>query len=100
MMCYLGLTQSHAAYTDKYASPLRENPFANITDYESYHVASKNFNSLESAMADIYARDFMQKMHYNLREQIPLMEFKKKLLTERHSIQDSFTLLQPFLDHL
>ena len=36
-----------------------ENPYANITDYDSMVVPSKHFSSLEAAMADIYARDFM-----------------------------------------
>jgi len=67
--------------------------------YDSYVVPAKNFISLEAAMADIFARDFMYKMRYGLREEIPLQEFKSKLMTEKKKVQDSFTLLQPFLDH-
>ena len=40
--------------------------------YDSYVVPAKNFISLEAAMADIFARDFMYKMSYGLLEQIPL----------------------------
>ena len=50
-------------------------------------------------MADIYARDFMLKLGYDLKQQVPLLQFKDRLLTERKSLQDSFTLLQPFTDH-
>ena len=35
------------------------NPYENITDYKSYVVPAKNFITLEAAMADIFARDFM-----------------------------------------
>ena len=44
------------------------NPYANITDYDSKAIASRHFESLEAAMADIYARDFMLKLGYNLKQ--------------------------------
>ena len=71
MMCYLGLTQHLRNVTD-HPDKNVENPYANITDYDSMVVPSKNFSSLEAAMADIFARDFMLKMNYNLKEKMPL----------------------------
>mgnify|MGYP007004933866 CR=1 FL=1 len=70
-----------------------ENPYSNMTDYESISISAKNFKSLEAAMADIYARDFMLKMGFNLKEKIPLPEFKEKLLAKKSSVQDKFTLI-------
>ena len=100
MMCYLGMSQHYKNSTEKHQQ-LDEgtNPYANISDYDSKAIASKHFESLEAAMADIYARDFMLKLGYDLRQQVPLLQFKDRLLTERKSLQDSFTLLQPFTDH-
>ena len=96
MMCYLGLTQHWQQYGGRREEPA--NPYENMADYESRSVAAKHFHSLEAAMADIYARDFMHKMGYNLRETIPLQQFKEKLLLKRNR-RESFNLIQPFIDH-
>ena len=86
-MCFMGMTQPRT--TDpNYKPPEHENnPFANITDYDSWQLSAKHFISLEACMADIYARDFMKRMGYSLREAIPLLEFKEKLLNERHRLK-------------
>ena len=37
-------------------------------------------------MADIYARDFMLKLGYNLKDKVPLLDFKTKLLNVRAKV--------------
>lgn len=87
MMCYLGLSQSNKSINPGH------NPYTNITDYESYSVGAKNFETLEAAMADIYSRDFMRNMKLSLKEKVPLMEFRDKLLNQKQKTRDSFDLI-------
>ncbi len=86
-MCYLGLTQS------KNNIDPSKNPYEKITDYESYSVPASKFESLEAAMADIYARDFMRRMKYGLKQEIPILEFKEKLINQKRKTIDSFDLI-------
>ena len=82
-MCYMGLTQPRTVDPGWEPSESEENPFVNITDYDSYQVSTKHFDSLEACMSDMYARDFMRRMGYTLREAIPMDEFKEKLFKDQ-----------------
>ena len=92
-MCFLGLNQTRTVGSGQ--QPLRDDydPFKNITDYESWALSPGEFTSTEACIADIYARDFMKKMGYSLKQDIPLADFREKLLKEKSSAQESFTLI-------
>ena len=79
MMCYLGLSQYRAAYEDYDEN---ENPYRGVNDYHSVVVPSRQFPSLEAELGDVFARDFMRKMGYDLKREIPIQEFKDAVLDQ------------------
>ena len=76
-MCYLGLSQYRAAYEDYDEN---EDPYHAVKDYHSLIIPSKKFPSLEAELGDVFARDFMRKMRYDLTAEIPIQEFKDAVL--------------------
>ena len=89
-MCYLGLSQYRAAYDDYDEN---ENPYQGLNDYHSMVVPSSQFPSLEAELGDVFARDFMRKMRYDLKAEIPIQEFKDAVLNEDYRVQETFSLL-------
>ena len=79
MMCYLGLSQYRAAYDDYDEN---ENPYQNVKDYHSLVVPSRKFPSLEAELGDVFARNFMRRMRYDLKTEIPVQEFKDAVLNQ------------------